>query len=158
MPHSSDDAARIEQLIRDAFACVTLEDGIGLFEGQAIDSYAGPKAQAAARLNDETRNWGRIPVDALNAAHSSLSFFDAKGMRFHLPAFLIADLRDELQQGIVFHLMYAGDDAESRFSLLNAKQRAAVQQFLLYHLRTTPEPERTFAGPMIDKAIADFWR
>lgn len=151
------DASSVEQLIREAFAGVTLEDGVGLLEGQALDDYAGSDAKAAARAKDEAGDWSRIPPDLLNSTHSSLSFFDPKGMRFHLPAYLIADIKGTLQQDVVFHLTYTGHDAQARFSLLTPKQREAVHQFLLYHLATTPEPNRSFEKPMIDNAIAEFW-
>lgn len=154
---SSASACKIEQLIRDAFAGVTLEDGVGLLQGQAIDDYAGAEAQAAARSEDEKHDWTRIPAHLLNSAHSSLSFFDPKGMRFHLPAYLIADIKGELHQDIVFHLTFVGHDGLSRFSLLNQKQRAAVRQYLLHHLAAIPEPNREFEKPMIDEAIINYW-
>lgn len=151
------DASRAERLIRDAFSGVTLEDGVGLLQGQALDDYAGPEAQAAARANDETEDWSRIPADLLSSAHSSLSFFDPKGMRFHLPAYLIAELNGVLHQDIVFHLTYITGDAPSQFRSLTPKQREAVHQFLLYRLETCSRAVREFEGPMIERAIADYW-
>ncbi|MBD3672659.1 MAG: hypothetical protein HUJ26_03940 [Planctomycetaceae bacterium] len=151
-----DNASRIKKLIEDAFAGVFLEDGVGLLEGQAIDDYAKPDVQATARSKDETEDWTQIPADQLNSAQSSLSFFDSKGMRFHLPAFLLAEIRGELAADIVFHLTYTDEEAFSRFSLLNPEQRESVHQFLLYHLETIPEPNRRLEKPMIEKAIEDF--
>jgi hypothetical protein len=45
----------------------------------------------------------------LNACYSSLSFFDAEGMRFPLPAFLIAELNGGYLQDMSFQLAYLND-------------------------------------------------
>lgn len=151
------DIQAVDRLIRDAFSGVTLEDGIGLLQGQEIDDYADIKTQLAARDHDEKQDWTRIPVDRLNAAHSSLCFFDPKGMRFHLPAYLIADLTGKLEQGIFFHLTYTGDNARSAFSAFTADQRHAVHQFLLVHLATLDEPNYEFQHSSVEQAIAEYW-
>lgn len=37
------DISAVDRLIRDAFFGVTLEDGVGLLQGQEIDAYADAK-------------------------------------------------------------------------------------------------------------------
>ncbi len=148
--------SRVMQLIRDAFTGVTLADGIGLFQGQALDAYADEPTQASVRSSDETIDWARISTQQLNECHSSLSFFDGKGMRFHLPAYLLADLNGKLQQDIVFHLTYPADQWE-RFALLNGEQRRAVEQFLVLHMSLLDKASEGFERPLIEKAIAAFW-
>lgn len=150
-------ASTVEQLIRDAFADVRLGEGVGLFQAQAIDDYATADIEAAARARDEKEDWTKLSIESLNSAYSSLSFFDQQGMRFHLPAFLIADLHNNFHQDVVFHLTYAEEEALSRFSLLNAAQRAAVCAYLRYHVANSPEPLREFEGPLIAQAISDYW-
>ena len=78
--------------IRAAFHGATLGNGIGLLQGQALDDYRDEATQKAYRERDEEDDWERIPFQALNRCNTSLSFFDAEGMRFHLPAFMIAEL------------------------------------------------------------------
>ena len=81
-----------EQLIQDineAFRGVKLEDGIGLWEGQGLDDYATNVECRKLREQDEKDDWRKIPVIDLYKCSSSLSFFDAKGMRFHMPIFLL---------------------------------------------------------------------
>lgn len=146
----------VEQAIVAAFAGVTLDDGVGLMEGLEIDSYSGPAARAAARETDEKHDWSRIPVDKLNGAATSLSFFDAKGMRFHLPAYLMADLRGQLTQDVRFHLNTRGLD--ERFSLLTTAQRHAVRMFLELQLEILPQPNLEFEESMIRNSIAGFWQ
>jgi hypothetical protein len=85
-------AQEVAERIRNAFSGVTLGQGVGLRQAQGIDGYEEETAIADYRQSDEKENWSRIPPDALNECQSSLSFFDAEGMRFHLPAYLLADL------------------------------------------------------------------
>ncbi|MBK9191620.1 MAG: hypothetical protein IPM77_08950 [Crocinitomicaceae bacterium] len=85
--------------IKSSFQNVKLEDGIGLWEGQGLDDYADEREILKLRLRDERNNWDTISYEDLAYAQSSLSFFDAKGMRFCLPKFLIFDLlEDEIFQ------------------------------------------------------------
>ena len=145
----------VEQSVRLAFAGVTLEDGVGLMQGLEIDSYAGADAEAAARETDEKEDWTRIQVEVLNGAATSPCYFDAKGMRFHLPAYLIADLRGLLTQDIRFDLNTRGLD--ERYSLLTAAQREAVRQFLVLQLELLPEPNLQFEGKTIRASVEGYW-
>ncbi|TDG36426.1 hypothetical protein EZJ43_07865 [Pedobacter changchengzhani] len=81
--------------IQLAFADVKLEDGIGLWQAQGIDDYASEEEIVTLRAKDEKDNWKLLPYEDLSYCESSLSFFDAKGMRFHLPKFLIFDILEE---------------------------------------------------------------
>ena len=84
-----------EQLIlqiEHAFKDVKLEDGIGLWESQALDFHAPPIIREKLREIDIKDEWHKIPLIDLFKCSSALSFFDAKGMRFHLPKFLLFDL------------------------------------------------------------------
>jgi hypothetical protein len=146
----------VEQAIVAAFAGVTLDHGVGLMEGLEIDSYSGPEVCAAASETDEKDDWSRIPVDVLNGAATSLSYFDAKGMRFHLPAYLIADLHGELTQDVRFHLNTRGLD--ERFSLLTTAQRQAVRMFLELQLEILPQQNLEFEEPTIQNSIDGFWQ
>lgn len=145
----------VERLIRKAFSGVTLEDGIGLMEGLEIDSYSDGDVRAAARETDEKMDWAAIPAEFLNGAATSLSYFDAKGMRFHLPAYLIADLHGELHQDIRYHLDSRALD--SRFSLLSSEQKAAVRHYLELQLEVLPEPNFQFEQSAIRESINGFW-
>lgn len=75
--------------IEAAFAGVTLEDGVGLHEGQGLDDYLSEEECARLRMKDETQDWYKIPILDLYLCHTSLFYFDAKGMRFHLPQILL---------------------------------------------------------------------
>ena len=153
--------------IRAAFAGVRLGGGTGLREGGALDDWADEKPCARRRAEDEQEDWSRISHADLDRFHSSLSFFDAEGMRFHLPAFLIADLHGGVGGGMEFCLTHGfsenavvaknpADRAYSarRFALLSVAQRNAVRAFLL-HL--VDEPDCAFGRTAILEALADYW-
>lgn len=146
---------RVLGLVRSAFQGVTLGEGVGLHQGQGLDDYADERTLASYRAQDEKYDWSAIPVADLDQCYSSLSFFDADGMRFHLPAYLVADLEGSLQTAdVVFHLVYKERVGESQFERLSAAQREAVRAFLLLCLS---DAHRGFDHPMIEEALRDYW-
>lgn len=142
-------------MIDTAFTGVTLGGGIGLQEAQGLDDYADTVTLAAYRADDEKDDWHRLSTQALNRCQSSLSFFDAEGMRFHLPAYLIADLRGDFGFGMAFCLTRFSDEhSRSKFALLSPAQRMAVRAFLLHLLN---DPDESFDHADIARALAEFW-
>ncbi len=132
-------------------------------------SYLSAEPAEPAEPNSKGRNswrstinsYGSSPSDSrtgltdLDRYYSSLSFFDADGMRFHLPAYLVADLECRLQTAdVLFHLVYMAHGAASRFDTLSPAQREAVRDFLLLRLS---DPHRGFERPMIEAALRDYW-
>lgn len=140
--------------IREAFSGVGLGDGIGLWQAQGIDDYAAESAIAAYKRADEKEDWSRITSDALNKCNSSLSFFDAEGMRFHLPAYLLADLAGTYQHGMVFSLTDIGQHRIEQFALLSSSQRAAVREYLKF---IAEEDDYAFGRPNILRALDEYW-
>jgi hypothetical protein len=128
--------------IRTAFKDFKLENGIGLWEGQGLDDYANEKTMLELRKKDERNNWDNIPYKDLVYCYSSLSFFDAKGMRFCLPKFLIFDIlsnqiykeQNIYAPEILFTLGYKPDDEYNinRFSLFDHQQIETIILFLEY--------------------------
>ena len=143
---------KVASLIKAAFHGVTLgEKGVGLWEARAIDDGVGI---AAARMNDERLDWAAITNDDLCACESSLSFADSEGIRFLLPAFLLAELEERLPAGIISRLTYVRKPHE-KFAALSPAQRNAVREFLLV-LRDDPNYENDRQD--IDLALANYWR
>ena len=140
--------------VRKAFHGVKLGNGVGLRQGRGLDDYAATDELARLRANDEKDDWSAIPVEDLNCYSSSLSFFDAEGMRFHLPAFLIADLKGELSQDVLFHLTYLTPELISYFDLLSPPQREAIVAYLRL---PRSEPHEGFVRPRIERALANYW-
>ena len=140
--------------ISAAFKAVELDGGIGLSEANAIDEYKDEQFRKQCKLNDEKHQWNAIPFSLLNKYNCSLSYFDAKGMRFHLPAFMIADIKGEYEFGMAFTLTHLSDYSKSQFALLSQKQKEVVKLFLEYLLL---QPDYEFEKTSIQNAIANYW-
>ena len=148
-------------LIHCAFQGVTLGDGIGLFEGHALDDYKSEAVRAECRTTDEKENWSAISRANLEWCGSSLSFFDAAGMRFHLPAFMVEDLREQLVSADpIFHLTYLherhdlNEYQKQRWALLSNDQRAAVREYLHF---IRDDPSHSYEHPAVRRALAEYW-
>lgn len=132
-----------------------------MWQAQGMDDYGTPEKILELRRRDEKEDWMRISTDDLNACHSSLSFFDTEGMRFHLPAFTLFDLKDEdpLAYDCIFSLIHDvnSDLFKTQFSLLNKEQRKAVRNFLLYQLEFTPGYDHRDDRKVILKALEEYW-
>lgn len=122
-------AEQLCKVIEDAFDGVVLGGGVGLQEAQGIDDYKDEATCAAYRAGDEKDDWRKIAAEALNVCNSSLSFFDAAGMRFHLPAYLICELRGDYRFHMAFCLTQTYQTIPEKFSLLNRQQRTAVRTY-----------------------------
>ena len=130
-----------------------LGDGVGLHQAQGIDDYESAEVCAVYRECDEKDDWNRISVEDLNKCNSSLSFFDDEGMRFHLPAYLLADLNGEYGFCMAFVLTKTSQ-LEEQFGLLNKKQREAVRYYLKF---IENEPEYAFDRGHISNALSNYW-
>jgi hypothetical protein len=146
-------AEELKAAIRKAFANVTLGNGIGLEEAQAIDDYATATVRAARRAKDERHDWAVLAAEDLDRYNSSLSFFDAEGMRFHLPAYMIAELEGRYGFDLASTIASSTTDDE-RYTLLDEAQRAAVRDFLRFVL---DEPEYAFDRENIQLALTRYW-
>lgn len=147
-------AQQICKVIEDAFDGVVLGGGVGLQEAQGSDDYKDEATCADFRAGDEKDDWRKIAAEALNVCNSSLSFFDAEGMRFHLPAYLICELCGDYRFDMAYCLTQTYQTIPEKFSLLDTKQRAAVRRYLLHLLH---DPEYEYDRPQIERALNEFW-
>lgn len=142
--------------IQNAFKDVKLEDGIGLWEGQGVDEYADNKKMVELRNKDERNDWNNILYKDMVLCESSLSFFDAKGMRFCLPKFLMFDLlSDEIFEkeninapDVLFTLGYKlnHEYQKKRFSLFNKEQIQCIISYLEYILDEVVERYKEYSN------------
>ncbi len=137
--------------IRLAFQGVRLGNGIGLFEADGGDEYADDVTRKAYRERDEKDDWQRIPLENLRG--EGLCFTDAEGMRFHLPAFMVA----AVQHGDSFLpiFMLEKDSVQDLFVLLSPEQREAVREFLLF---VKDDPKRNLDRLQIEHALSGPWK
>lgn len=150
------------QMIEDAFRGVELGDGVSLHETIAIDNYEGAAQREASRALDEKQDWRKLlgaPELVEIVYVGGLSFYDAAGLRFHLPAYLslavIAPDREDTSnvlESLMFHLTDSSDYNLARFSILDGPQRQCVREVLVF-LRSEHELEST----ELDQAIAGYW-
>ena len=152
-----------------AFEGVVLEDGVGLWEGFALDERLERTLRYdELKAKDERQDWQKIPVIRLYECNSSLSFFDPKGMRFHLGLYLLfaldvfMDEEDALHQDKDFNLSspevkfaltnnLESDFSKKRFSLLNNQQIQCVVYFLEYILEESQQHFRMYEGKQKSK-------
>ena len=139
--------------IQKAYQGVLLEGGVGLWEGQAIDDYDVGVNRAQAREKDELYNWELISKEDLNYCESSLSFFDPRGIKFHLPAYLILELNKESESavGIIFKLTNSNYEM---FELLDKPQKNVVKEFLYYILQ---DKNYWYEKEEIENSLFVFW-
>lgn len=148
-------ADELIDLVRRAFAGVELDDGIGLRESDGIDDYAGLEELARLRTTDEKHDWQKIPADELNYCNAAPSFLDAKGMRFHTPAFLVAELRGEFDQDFIGRLIDGSYSATDFPRLLTNDQCAAIIECIRFYGSIM---NHRYESDRIDAAVKSFRR
>lgn len=121
---------RADELIAQidvAFDGLTLGSGIGLWESNGIDNYCGEEELRTLREKDEKVDWRRIKAYDLNYCNAAPSFFDARGLYFHAPAFMTAELRGEFKREFISRLIYESFKASDEFrQLLTPEQRHVI--------------------------------
>ena len=103
---------------------------------------------------DERTDWTALPIDDLCACESALTFADPDGVRFLLPAFLLAQLDDKLPAGILYNLIFNSDQSY-HFSALSPSQRTAVREFLLV---LKDDPNYEIERSDIERSLETFWK
>ncbi len=147
------DRNSVEKEITSAFLGVCLGKGIGLWEAQAIDGYETKEIQDKNRERDQKQDWRLLDYEDLQRCHSSLSFFDADGMRFHLPAFIIGSIRNAVDDPL-FHLIQLDEYSISRLQTLSNIQRKSVVMYLKWCLQNE---DYKFDYPSIRRALNEYW-
>lgn len=89
---------RLIDQIHTVFKDVKLGDGITLCEAGAIDGYGTDKECALAREMDQDIHWTQVDIEYADPGSSALSFVDASGFRFYLPAYLVYTLKHDFTE------------------------------------------------------------
>jgi hypothetical protein len=125
---------RLFSLFQAAFADVHIDGGTTLFDAEMNDDYGldSPRNDPIRDLPYTT--WEALPRPLLDGFRP-LSFFDAKAVRFHLPAYMMRAIEDG-DDNVVFWLTpSAGELADwwvGKFSLVNSEQASAIVEFLKF--------------------------
>lgn len=129
---------RLLGLIEQAFQGVNLGNGVSLHQTIVLDEYGSQAEQDAARSTDEQHDWRKLiddPEFARINYYGGFSFYDAAGMRFHLPAYLSVVVKDpncETRWNLQSHLADLDVVDDNRFSLLDADQKRCVWEVLIF--------------------------
>jgi hypothetical protein len=125
-----------------AFCRVSLGDGVDIYAAASADWYGNPSEDALSK-RAERIDWRRVPPNHLHARDYALSYLDAIGYRFYMPAIMTTMLRDEdsrgnLSESFMFHLERMAGSCGYRgihvCDLLNRSQRSAIRRFLKYQI------------------------
>ncbi len=144
----------VEKEVTAAFAGVTLGAGTGLWEAQAIDDYASEDVRRSNRERDQRADWKLLDYDDLQRCHSSLSFFDTEGMKFHLPAYIIGSIRGKVDDPL-FHLIQLDEYSLSKLASLSNMQRQSVVLYLQWCLE---QQAYSFDHISITRALREYWQ
>lgn len=125
-----------------------------MWEAEGLDNYANEETLKQLSAKDERLNWENLSYQDLTQCESALAFFDAKGMRFCLPKFLIFDLLETeilkeqnlSSPEVVFTLTHDlhSEYQLSRFSLFNNNQIECIIEFLNHKLKHRPANENDY--------------
>lgn len=146
----------LEEQIKTAFASVPAPPVWCL-----TDSREGDEPALLERDFRDKTDWRVLTPEFLDSAPggfaSALSFFSDEAFRFYLPAYLLADLRGQLQSAdVLFHLTHGLDDeskgrlvnplrygnrsrfeaASHRLAIFDAAQAAAIVRYLEHKIDT----------------------
>lgn len=134
---------KLKTTIETAFSGVSLRDGVSLNETVIIDNYGTADERAVARGTDPSEDWHALmtlpelrTINGVGGVH----FFDAEGLRFHMPAYLHLAL-DEYEEadsmdGFMDVLLVDDLEADGRLTILSSAQRRCVLAVLEF-LRST---------------------
>jgi len=133
MPYQPGSENRLNELIAEiaaAFDGIAREEGTSLHEAIAIDDWKPYKEQQAASRLDTEQRWQDVPGEDLLACQSALSFLDAKGFRYYLPAFMVYGLTNwendssEILDTCQYHLLH-----ESQKSLRKSEPKSIATKY-----------------------------
>ncbi len=152
--------------IMAAFDKVARADGITLHEAKAINVRKFTEELQDARQLDTEQRWQDVPDEYILECDSALPFFDAKGFRYYLPAFMLLGLKDWKNDstGILhsceFHLLHESGKSlrqsepasiAAKYSLTEA-QCKAIASFLRFVVGEDNE-ETTVERPVLQAVL-----
>jgi hypothetical protein len=139
---TSDELGEIDQLItliRSAFDGTQLEGGTTIHEADLEGCYLKEQDRLDARAKDSETEWSTVPDWKIERFPSVLSFFDVKGWRFYIPAYMIWTLRNWRTTNLIIadSVVWTFDPTMPdfdlpRYSSLSAAQSHAAYRFVKF--------------------------
>jgi uncharacterized protein DUF6714 len=151
-------------LIREAFRGVKLGDGTSLRQAKIIDGYGQGYSDEQFEVEKRaeiTEDWERVPASELEL--DNIAHLDSEGMRYYLPALMVAlldryDANAMWTIGTVSAIDVRGRLSAyklSQLSLLTFEQRSAVAVWCKSMSRfvdVSPDDRR-----IVDRAVDAYW-
>jgi hypothetical protein len=143
MENLNDKIAALIEEITIAFDGVSREGCLTLHEAAGWDGHCGigPWIEEA-RAKDTDTKWQEVKDEWIaenGLGDIALSFIDAKGFRYYLPAYLIWSIKETVagfpsdsNTDVVWYLGINFSTHRERFAFLNKQQSSAVAHFLLF--------------------------
>lgn len=154
------------KMIRDAFDGVELGSGVSMHETQVLDDYGTDKERKEARAKDPQADWRVLLKDEdfkkiMSSGWGGMSFLDADGFRFHLPAAMILAIEQpelELVESLIFHLTQTDAHGLKKFSALSRVQKRCVKHVLKFLRHNTGNRLGDIGHKDIDRALEAYWK
>jgi hypothetical protein len=132
-----EELAEIELLIRqiqDAFAGTQLEDGTTIHEADLEGCYLKEEERLEGRAKDTEADWSEVPDWKIERFPSALSFFDVKGWRFYIPAYMIWTLKNWRTTTLITadYVVWSVDPTMPDFSLPRYESLSVAQAHVVY--------------------------
>ena len=147
--------------IQKSFSDVALEDGIGIWEAEAIDNYLVGNEYELLKSNDERVDWNNITFDYTNQFEMTFAFWDAKGTTFILPKVLqlALMLEEENEEQIPdWQYILAGICQREQQHLFNDKQKNTILHFLNYQKQKSAENEWDECDSLALDSLIERWK
>lgn len=145
------------EMIHNAFAGVKLEEGTTIHEAELEGAYDKDEIRWNARGKDQENDWRDVPAWKIEQFHSAIRFFDAKGWRFYIPAYMSWTLKNwrtsnsQTVDSVIWSFEPLEEYLIHRFNTLSNEQGASIYAFLDFFRRYTDQPETNYA-------IEIYWR
>ena len=153
----------VEQEIRSAFRGVTLGAGISLRRAQLVDGQSASSREHAEPLTqgEIIGDWSQVPLEELE--RDCVAHLDALGFRYYIPALMLSvlDHYDSSSMRVIGTLggLYPKRDTWEyhmyRYSLLDAKQKAAIARFLAELPKLVVLDSE--GQKSVDRALRNYW-
>ena len=145
--------------LKQAFQEVVRGQGTSLREGRVLDDYGSEEEQAKARKLDTDHHRWEISDKSIEELTDAITFLDAEGFRFYLPAFLTYALRRGQESDWPVGDWAVGQlawlDREGDFELMTQEQKLVVAQVLRFFAEHVEEDWAD--GETAIAAIRKYW-
>ena len=159
-----DRKSELIQEIKAAFRGVTLGNGTSIADAMVIDGCPDGEIESVSDL-DTGSDWSEVP-DSLIENYPVITFMDARGFRYYLPAYLLWTVRhyherpgssspDSAVRCLTSGICCKPERRDlTRYRLLTRAQRMAIAHFLEFLCN---EAWDQFSSKPIRRAVREYW-